>query len=153
MFEYLYSDTQIEYICERYPYKCDIYIPRFDLFIELNAHWSHGKHPFNPSSEEDLKKLDYWHTKEKEWEEKKHISERKNPYTEIIETWTVRDPKKLNIAKLNKLNYLALYNVTTKNQIILSYVPIEMFHGFNIIDVQELYDKYIDDMRYEYGIK
>jgi len=42
----------------RYPYYCDFYIVEDDLFIELNAHWSHGGHPFNENDENDLKTLE-----------------------------------------------------------------------------------------------
>lgn len=31
----------------RYPYCCDFYIVEDDLFIELNAHWTHGSRPYN----------------------------------------------------------------------------------------------------------
>ena len=38
----------------RYPFHCDFYVKSFDLFIELNAHWSHGEHWFNEHDENDL---------------------------------------------------------------------------------------------------
>lgn len=38
MFCALYDDCEVEYNKDpRYPYACDIYIPRFDLFIEING--------------------------------------------------------------------------------------------------------------------
>ena len=35
------------YKCDRYPYHCDFYIVEDDLFIELNAHWTHGGRPYD----------------------------------------------------------------------------------------------------------
>jgi len=32
---------------------CDFYIPSEDLFIELNRHWSHGGHFYDPNNIED----------------------------------------------------------------------------------------------------
>lgn len=84
---------------ERYPFYCDFYIEEEDLFIELNAHWSHGGHPFDPNSEEDLKTL-------KEWEAKAKTSQF---YKNAIETWTIRDVKKQEYARKNKLNYKVIY--------------------------------------------
>lgn len=82
-----------EYKDERYPFKCDFYIKILDLFIELNLHYTHGGHPYNPNSEED----------------KKYLERYKN-CNQIVDVWTVRDPKKLEIANKNKLNYIRIYN-------------------------------------------
>ena len=70
-----------------------------DLFIELNAHWTHGGKPFDPNDEECINKL-------KEWEEKAKTSEY---FRVAIETWTVRDVEKQRIAKENGLNYKVIY--------------------------------------------
>lgn len=83
----------------RYPYYCDFYIVEDDLFIELNAHWSHGGHPFDPSNKEDIEKL-------KEWQEKAKVSQF---YKNAIETWTIRDVAKQKCAKENNLNYIVIY--------------------------------------------
>lgn len=84
---------------ERYPYRCDFYIVEDDLFIELNAHWSHGGHPFDPSNKEDIEKL-------KEWQEKAKVSKF---YQDAILTWTIRDVEKQKCAKENNLNYITIY--------------------------------------------
>ena len=88
--------------CEdfRYPFPCDFYIKSLDLFIELNLFMTHGFHPFNSNSFEDIKIL-------KNWEEKSKF----HPLYKIaIKVWTENDPKKLKIAKENKLNYLMVYS-------------------------------------------
>lgn len=84
---------------ERYPFYCDFYIVEDDLFIEVNAHWSHGGHPFNPNDPLDIETLNHWKEKAKT----------SKFYANAIETWTIRDVKKQECAKKNKLNYITLY--------------------------------------------
>lgn len=84
---------------ERYPFYCDFYIVEDDLFIEINAHWTHGKHPFNKDSIEDLEKLMYWKERAKESEF----------YKTAIEVWTERDVNKIKKARENNLNYITIY--------------------------------------------
>lgn len=84
---------------ERYPFYCDFYIVEDDLFIELNAHWTHGGHPFDPNNEDDLKTLEVWKEKAKT----------SKFFQTAIEVWTIRDPKKLQCAKEHNLNYKVIY--------------------------------------------
>jgi len=88
-----------QYVCEKYPFCCDFYIPAENLFIELNLSWTHGKHPFDENSPDDKALLE-------KWEEKAKTSKY---YQNAIETWTVRDVKKLKTAKENNLNYRTIY--------------------------------------------
>lgn len=84
---------------DRYPFYCDFYIVEDDLFIELNAHWTHGGKPFDASDPECLSKLS-------EWVEKSKTSKF---YENAIQTWTVRDVEKRKCAEKNKLNYKVVY--------------------------------------------
>ena len=84
----------------RYPFACDFYIPTLDLFIEINAHLTHGGHPFDSTSEVDQKQLEYWKT----------IQDEHPVYKSAIDVWTYRDPLKMKTAKDNNLNYICLYN-------------------------------------------
>lgn len=94
------DDVKAQYNADsRYPFECDFYIKSLDLFIELNLHWSHGNHPFNSESEEDVKKLEIWREKAKT----------SDFYKNAIETWTVRDVRKIQMAQKNNLNYKAYY--------------------------------------------
>lgn len=86
---------------QRYPFKCDYYIVEEDLFIELNNHWTHGFHPFNPNDENDLKKLASWQEKAKQ----------SAFYAKAIEVWTIRDPLKMETAKEHNLNYKVVYTL------------------------------------------
>lgn len=83
----------------RYPFRCDFYIKSEDKFIELNRFWHHGPHPFNPGNAEDVQLLE-------EWKEKAKTSKQ---YQAAIETWTIRDVKKIQTAKENNLNYQLIY--------------------------------------------
>ena len=85
----------------RYPFRCDFYIKSEDLFIELNAHWTHGGRPWNPDDPECQKQLAIW-------QEKAKVSKF---YQEAILTWTVRDVKKAQTAKENNLNYKIVYSI------------------------------------------
>ena len=83
-----------------YMFECDFYIPSKDLFIELNAHPSHGKHPF-VGSESDNLLLEELKRNTTPWNNK------------VIETWTQRDVEKMVVAKQNKLNYIVIYPKTS----------------------------------------
>lgn len=50
---------------KRYPFYCDFYVVEKDLFIELNAHWSHGGKPFDPNDDYCQKQLQLWQEKAK----------------------------------------------------------------------------------------
>ena len=85
----------------RYPWCCDFYIPEFDLFLELQGIWTHGKHAFDSSSISDKVKLEQWKEKSKE-----------HPfYLNAIKTWTMYDTKKRNMAKENKLNFKEVWSL------------------------------------------
>ena len=87
------------YMETRYPYHCDFYIKSLDLFIEINAHWTHGKHFFNKDNPDDILLLEKW--------KKKAITSKY--YKNAIYVWTILDLKKLQLAKDNHLNYIALF--------------------------------------------
>ena len=85
-----------QYRSKEYPFNCDFYLPKYDLYIEIQASWTHGGHPFN--KEADKYVLETWKSKNTDY------------YNNAIETWTVRDVKKREIAKLGGLNYLEIFS-------------------------------------------
>lgn len=91
---------------DRYPFRCDFYIPKLDLFIELNLHWTHGDEPFNLSNVEHLKKLSEWQNR----------AGKSDFYKTAVSIWTQKDVEKRDVAKKNNLNYLELFD---KNKQIL----------------------------------
>lgn len=96
-----FKDVKTQYRCDEYPFNCDFYIISLDLYIELNFHWTHGKHPFNKNDKDDIKCL-------KEWENKAYFS---SFYKTAIEVWTERDLLKRETAKKNNLNWLEFFNM------------------------------------------
>ena len=82
----------------RYPYFCDFYIPELDYFIELQGYYTHGKHPFDPNSNEDLQLIEYY---------KKKYGEDCQPIT----IWTIKDVEKRNCAKSNHLNFKEVWSL------------------------------------------
>lgn len=98
-----------EYKDVRYPYYCDFYIKSEDLFIELNAHFTHGKHPFDSSNEDDAAMLEYLQSKPQIYIDKKSQKEKKSYYNRVINVWTVRDPVKIETAIRNHLKMIVIY--------------------------------------------
>ncbi len=84
---------------ERYPFYCDFYVVEDDLFIELNAHWTHGGKPYDQNDKECQEKLSYWREKAKT----------SKFYENAIKTWTERDVVKRETAIKNNLNYEVIY--------------------------------------------
>jgi len=94
-----YSDVIRQYKSNDYPFICDFYIPSLDLYIECNYHWTHGGHHYNEDNREDQLLVEKWKQKNTKF------------YDIAINTWTVRDVNKRNIAKDNNLNYMEFWNI------------------------------------------
>lgn len=86
----------------RYPFACDFYIKSLDLFIELNASWTHGGHWFDDTNVFDMQKLSLWLDKSDGLNSKY--------YENAIRVWTVRDLMKRQCAIDNNLNYLVFWD-------------------------------------------
>lgn len=82
---------------ERYPFKCDFYIIPEDKFIELNGFWTHGPHPFDKNNPDDIKLLADLEDENSAWSKA------------VIYTWTDLDPRKVQTARKNNLNYEVIY--------------------------------------------
>lgn len=97
------DDILRQYKSREYPFLCDFYIKSLNLYIELNASWTHGGHWFDENSKEDIKQFNLWKNKNS------------NYYDNAIRVWTKRDVLKRNIAKENKLNYLVFWDNDLKD--------------------------------------
>lgn len=85
----------------RYPFRCDFYIESEDLFIELNAHWSHGGHFYDDESIEDRELVK---------ELKRRAKEKGSKYYHAaLYNWTKRDILKRDTALKNNLNYVVFW--------------------------------------------
>lgn len=87
-----------EYVSEIYPYHSDFYDSDRNLFIEVNAHWTHGGHWYDTFSSFDAQKLTSWQAKSSSYIDK------------AIKTWTVSDMNKRQCARDNKLHYITFWD-------------------------------------------
>lgn len=92
------DDVVPEYKSSVYPYCADAYIRSLDLYIELNAFWTHGGHWFDVNNEDDLCLLNIWKSKTS------------SIYATAVQTWTDTDLKKKACAENNHLNYLVFWD-------------------------------------------
>lgn len=82
----------------RYPYLCDFYDKERDLFIEVNASWTHGYHWYD--AEKDVAVCAKWKAKSKD----------SMYYANALEVFTKRDVEKRETARVNNLNYVTLWD-------------------------------------------
>ncbi len=93
------SDNVIrQYKSDEYPYACDFYVKSRNMYIELNASWTHGFHWFSPENEDDMNIVNMWLEKDTDYYHNAYI------------VWTGRDAAKRQIAKRHKLNYIVFWN-------------------------------------------
>lgn len=83
---------------DEYPFNCDFYIEDKNTYIEINASWTHGKHPFNEDNLNDVKLFNKWMNKS-------------DYYKNAAYNWRYRDVNKRNIAINNKLNYYEIFPI------------------------------------------
>jgi len=92
-----YPNVRRNYKDPRYPFACDFYIPERDLFIELNAHWTHQPNYgwYNAKSPTHRKIKSELEAKFPDW---------------CPMSWWTSDVEKRKTAKKNNLNYVVLWN-------------------------------------------
>lgn len=100
----------------RYPFRCDFYVSSLDLFIELNATWTHGGHWYDENNPLDLMKLFEW--------QQKAVQKGSRYYKQAIHIWTERDLLKRSVAMSNHLNYVVFWDndLTDAREWILQYL-------------------------------
>lgn len=92
------SDIERQYISEEYPFACDFYIKSRNMYIELNASWTHGCHWYDVSSNNDVRVVTEWRNKNTAY------------YDNAISTWTQRDVEKRCLAGIHNLNYVVFWD-------------------------------------------
>ena len=83
-----------------YPYFCDFYLPKYNLYLEINGMWTHNDHPYDENNIYDIETLNLW----------KQKALKSAYYKSAIQTWTIDDVNKRTTAKKNKLNYLEIFS-------------------------------------------
>ena len=90
------DDVMRQYSSDLYPFSCDFYIKSRDMYIELNAHWSHGGHWYNAKNDNAV--LCEWIDKHTEY------------YDNAVSVWSQKDVLKRQTAMKNKLNYIVFWD-------------------------------------------
>lgn len=94
-----------QYHSDLYPFNCDFYLPKLDLYIEYNGSWTHGEgichEPFNRRKKSHKLLLLKWNK----------LSKKCFYYKIAIDVWTVKDPLKRKVAKQNDLRYIEFWNL------------------------------------------
>lgn len=100
----LFGEEKIkyQYNSNEYPFMCDFYLIDYNLYIEIQGNWTHGKHPFDENNLNDINLLNKWKSKTS------------NYYKSAIDVWSFRDPIKRNTAKTNNLNYIEIFSIDLK---------------------------------------
>lgn len=112
---YSQEDIQYQYLEDsRYPFNCDFYIKSIDVFVEVNAYYTHGKHPFR------------W-----QYNDENVASDVNAAH---YDAWVLRDTKKLQVAQDNELNYLMLY---ADGLFYINKIPRELLETLSMKDNQQ----------------
>ena len=82
----------------RYPYLCDFYDKDKDLFIEVNASWTHNFHWYDADSDAVI--VNAWKKK----------SDDSQYYVSALKIFTKSDVEKRECARKNNLNYVTLWD-------------------------------------------
>lgn len=106
--KHIYKDLERHHKDAFYPFNCDFYVPSEKLYIECQFSMFHNMKPFLGTKEhlEEVKKF-----QEKSRRIKENSKVKKTRYDALIETWTLRDPKKRECAKKNNLNFKEFWNL------------------------------------------
>lgn len=94
-------DFEHNYKSNVYPYHCDFYLPDYNLYIEINNYWAHGKHFYDETNQEDVDLMNKW---------KNHSDDLKDLYVQAACTW-LKDIEKRDCAIKGNLNYVVLWNI------------------------------------------
>lgn len=93
-------DVIREYKCPLYPWHCDFYIRSRNMYIELNASWTHMGHWYDGSDQDDVSTLANLKAK----------SVDSDYYKNAVRVWTDYDVRKRAMAAKNHLNYVVFWD-------------------------------------------
>lgn len=91
------DDVVRQYSSSEYAFACDFYVRSRDLYVELNAMWTHGQHWFG-SGRHDADVAAAWREKGTAF------------YDNAVDVWTRSDVEKRETARRNGLNYVVFWD-------------------------------------------
>lgn len=103
-----FNTVERQYKSRLYPFHCDFYIQKLNLYIEYQGFWTHGWDlnklygPFDKSNENHQKLL-------LKWQQRANTGHK--AYNNAIKVWTISDPLKRKIAKENNLNWIKFFSI------------------------------------------
>ena len=89
----------------RYPFCCDFYVKSRDMFIELNASWTHGGYWFDGVDPADAARLKSWMAQ----------GATKQYYVSAAQTWGGSDVRKRGAARDGSLNYVVFWDLKLRD--------------------------------------
>lgn len=91
-----FSDGIENYMNENmFPFYCTFFVPSEELYIDLKYDWKYQGHEYDETSEDDVNLLKYL---------------KDNNYEDAVETWTIEDPYRKEMAASNNLKYIEFYD-------------------------------------------
>jgi hypothetical protein len=115
-----YTDVRYKNPINGHLFRCDFYIPKYDIFIELNKHVSHCKVRYDPTNPKHIKLLTRYQYK---------VDKGKTFYKRYIDTWTKEDVMKVEQARLNNLHYFDCYKVGDVRNALRTTIPEQIKNG------------------------
>lgn len=106
-----FSDIKTQHKTEKYPWKCDFYIPQLDLYIEYQGFVSHGGCPYDANNPEHQKRVKMWEALANN-KTGVCLQNGKRPdtmYKAMLTTWTISDVEKRTWAKEHNLNWVEFF--------------------------------------------
>lgn len=91
------DDVVRQYTSPEYPYACDFYVKSRDMYVELNASWTHGGKWYE-GSPDDMSKLGDWKGRGTKY------------YENAVSVWTGLDVRKRRDAEKVDLNYVVFWD-------------------------------------------
>lgn len=119
-------DFEHNYKSELYPYHCDFYLPDYDLYIEINNYWTHGKCFYDENNQADVELMNKW---------KSRSTTDNDTYARAIRN-RYRDLEKRDCVIKGNLNYVVLWNI---EQIDKFFEDLNNKEFIGFIDYNELF--------------
>ena len=111
----IYPAIKRQFMSDKYPWKCDFYVPDENLLIEYQGYYTHGDHPFDVNNMDDIKQLNALKVKYKSYYNEYGY------WPQIITIWTEKDVEKRQTAIKNGFNYIEFFNLDQVKEYVKSY--------------------------------